>query len=392
VQLAPWAAIVALAGILVTMRFASYRSPLLFRGGFLVFALAGAVVMVVLATMPAAPISRALRVPVLVAIGLRSYSLYLWHWPVRVFVTSSSGLDGFTLFAARLAISVVLAELSYRLVEQPFRVGWIARKWGSRGAIAYYGALTLIAIVLVTTVVAPKSSTPTDLSKVKAGGNPDPNALHVDTFGDSTGLVFGLSGAANAQDLGISVGGDAQLGCGFVRTDAVAGGRVIKMPKICTGWKQRWEKALRDDPRARILLMTGAWEILDHKTDSGVVKFGTQEWTDLVTSSLRTALGVLTADGRTAYLFEVPCYGDGDVAEPIRERSDPKRIAALNEIYADVARSMPRVELVKWRTLVCPDGRRVEEIDGKRVWQSDEQHLTDDGAVAVWRWWLPQVR
>ena len=69
-----------------------------------------------------------------------------------------------------------------------------------------------------------------------------------------------------------------------------------------------------------------------------------------------------------------------------------KRIAALNKIYANVARSMPRVELVHWRTLVCPGGKRAEDIGGKRVWQSDEQHLTDDGAVAVWRWWLPQVR
>ena len=52
-----------------------------------------------------------------------------------------------------------------------------------------------------------------------AGGNPDPNALRVDTFGDSTALVFGLSGAAHARELGISVGGDAQLGCGVVQAD-----------------------------------------------------------------------------------------------------------------------------------------------------------------------------
>jgi peptidoglycan/LPS O-acetylase OafA/YrhL len=391
-RLAPVLATAALIVILVTMRLADDHSTWLFRGGFLVFAVLCAVIVAVLVAMPDAVISRGLRTPALVAIGVRSYSLYLWHWPVRVFVTPSSGLHGAALFCARLAISVVLAEISYRLIEQPFRVGAFAQKWGSRGALTYFGALTVVAAVLVMTVAAPAPLPPVDLSKVSAGGNPDPNALRVDTFGDSTALVFGLSGAANARALGISVGGDAQLGCGVVHTDSVTNGRVIAMPAVCNGWKARWRAARRADPRARLMLMTGAWEILDHKTKSGVVEFGTSEWTDLVTSSLRTALTELTADGRTAYLWEVPCYGAGDVNDPIPERSDPRRIAALNQIYAQVAQSMPNVEIVRWRSLVCPDGRRAEKIGDAQLWQSDEQHLTDAGAVAVWKWWLPQVR
>ena len=61
--------------------------------------------------------------------------------------------------------------------------------------------------------------------------------------------------------------------------------------------------------------MTGAWEILDQQTATGRVKFGTTAWTDLITSSLRSALEVIHADGRTAYVFEVPCYGAGDSNE-----------------------------------------------------------------------------
>lgn len=60
------------------------------------------------------------RVPVFV--GLISYSLYLWHWPLLVFVKHAMGeslnLDG------KLGIglvSVVLATLSWRYVETPFR-------------------------------------------------------------------------------------------------------------------------------------------------------------------------------------------------------------------------------------------------------------------------------
>ncbi len=241
----------ALVAVLVVMRAAKSNTAALYRGGFFVFALLCAVVVAVVATMPDAPLSRLLRTRWLVAIGLRSYSLYLWHWPVRVFVTTSSGLDGFALVAVRLAVSVVLAELSFRLVEQPFRTGRIARRTASRGAIAYFTALTVVAAVLVVTVDAPKPLPPTDLAKIRAiGGNADPNALRVDTFGDSTALVFGLAGAAHAKELGISVGGDAQLGCGVVQTDAVSEGRIIGTPAVCAGWKARWLESMHADPRA----------------------------------------------------------------------------------------------------------------------------------------------
>ena len=121
---------------------------------------------------PKLGVTRALSVPALVAFGLRSYSLYLWHWPVRVFLTPRSGLDGPALFVARLAISLVLAELSYRFVEQPFRTGVVARRSGSRGAIAFFGALTAIAAVLVVTIAAPTAiRTPT---LAAAAAKPDP--------------------------------------------------------------------------------------------------------------------------------------------------------------------------------------------------------------------------
>ncbi len=101
---------------------------------------------------------------------------------------------------------------------------------------------------------------------------------------------------------------------------------------------------------------------------------------------------MLTADGRSVSLFEVPCYGVGDATDAFPARSDPRRIAALNQIYVDVARSMPRVQIVHWRTLVCPGGHRTERVGGVRLWKIDDQHLSDDGSVTIWKWWLPQLR
>jgi peptidoglycan/LPS O-acetylase OafA/YrhL len=53
-------------------------------------------------------------------IGLISYSLYLWHWPVFVYYSLLYGPHGIARFGF-MAIAVGLAAASWRFVEQPFR-------------------------------------------------------------------------------------------------------------------------------------------------------------------------------------------------------------------------------------------------------------------------------
>lgn len=65
---------------------------------------------------------RLLATAPLVFIGLISYPLYLWHWPLLSFmriVGASSQLNN----AVAMVIAVVLAWLTYRFVEQPVRTG-----------------------------------------------------------------------------------------------------------------------------------------------------------------------------------------------------------------------------------------------------------------------------
>jgi len=58
----------------------------------------------------------------MVAIGLISYSLYLWHWPVLALARyyAVEGLSAWWMLAA-VAASFAAAALSWRYVEQPFR-------------------------------------------------------------------------------------------------------------------------------------------------------------------------------------------------------------------------------------------------------------------------------
>jgi peptidoglycan/LPS O-acetylase OafA/YrhL len=65
--------------------------------------------------------AKVLSMPVLRFIGLISYSLYLWHWPVIVFWKYYKIELNLADQLAIVAISIILAILSWRYVERPFR-------------------------------------------------------------------------------------------------------------------------------------------------------------------------------------------------------------------------------------------------------------------------------
>ena len=102
-----------------------YFDPILFEGVVpnAVWVVLGTMLAILLANAGGNWLTRGLSTPVLAWIGLISYSLYLWHWPILVFahyyfVQSS-------LPAAEVALSIALmfglATISWRFVERPFR-------------------------------------------------------------------------------------------------------------------------------------------------------------------------------------------------------------------------------------------------------------------------------
>jgi peptidoglycan/LPS O-acetylase OafA/YrhL len=175
--------------------------PPLYRGGLAAVSLATAALIVAL-THPRTRIGSALLgCRLLRWIGLRSYGIYLWHWPV--FMVTRPGLDvpldGWPLLALRLVVTVVLAELSYRYVETPVRHGAIGHAWRSlreaRGfkrwdlGVRYAGIVGPVVAVCVVLGVAvghaKPPETPDYLSSTKA--------IH-------TGSSPGTSGASAAAE------------------------------------------------------------------------------------------------------------------------------------------------------------------------------------------------
>jgi peptidoglycan/LPS O-acetylase OafA/YrhL len=82
--------------------------------------------------------------PPLVFIGVISYSLYLWHWPLLAFARSVALFPlGAPLRAGLLTLSFVLAVLSWRFIETPFR----KRIWGASRRSMFAATAAGLAVV-----------------------------------------------------------------------------------------------------------------------------------------------------------------------------------------------------------------------------------------------------
>ncbi len=126
----------ALPVVVVVWAFVTLNSSSdwLYPWGFVVIGL-GTSASIVAATHPsAAGLQRILGSAPMRWAGTRSYGLYLWHWPI--FMVTRPGLDvdfdGTDLLLGRLVLTALAAELSYRLIERPFRTGAFLR--GMRSA------------------------------------------------------------------------------------------------------------------------------------------------------------------------------------------------------------------------------------------------------------------
>ena len=168
----------------------SETSAFLYRGGFVLSGAAAATVIAIAVHPDAHVVPQILGVRPLRWLGTRSYAVYLWHWPV-ITVTRpglDTPLDGLALFALRLGVTLVLAELSYRLVETPVRGGALGRAWRSvrsaRGlGRAYHQAgwtgAGLLLVALTVSVAGAKAAETPDYLRVDAVhlkfATPDPS-------------------------------------------------------------------------------------------------------------------------------------------------------------------------------------------------------------------------
>ncbi|MBS1838722.1 MAG: acyltransferase [Actinobacteria bacterium] len=129
----------------------SAEQTVTYRGGLALAALS-ALVIVVACTGPG-PVGTALSRDPLQWLGTRSYAIYLWSWPIQLLLQERWPDVPLAVVAiVTVGASLVLAEASMRLVENPlrFRAGW-ARPVTPRRAAWAFGVVALLAAGFIAT-------------------------------------------------------------------------------------------------------------------------------------------------------------------------------------------------------------------------------------------------
>ena len=117
----------------------------LYRGGLTVHAALTAVV-IMAALAEGSPIRRAFSFGPAVRLGVLSYGAYLIHWPIALWLQQTTPAGPWLRFGLVLVVTIPLAALSYRFVEQPVRQLTPERR---RRAVALLPAGAMVAAVLL---------------------------------------------------------------------------------------------------------------------------------------------------------------------------------------------------------------------------------------------------
>ena len=396
-------AAISAAGVLVWVWSATPDdASWLYRGGFTATAvLVGVVITGVTASDPG-PVGRLLSLGPVRWIGLISYGLYLWHWPVYVVLNRArTGLDGSALLAVRLACTVAIATASYYVVELPIRRGAL-RGWRIR-ALAPAATVAVTAAFLAVTASIPTTGLAPEVANARAGAAPAlaapaptppaPGVVRGVLIGDSVAFTLG-AGFERAQPPTLDITNASVLGCGVIRGDAYIGSRWHPNASACDRWADTWPEVIQRQQAEIAVAFWGAWDMFDRRVGGQVLRWGTPELDRFLTGELDRALTVLESAGARVVLLTAPYFEPPDLATRIdRYQSlfERHRVDHWNELLRAAAQAhQDTVTVVDLHAYLNPNGEFVNAIAGVEPIRSDGIHFSSQGADVVARWLAPK--
>jgi peptidoglycan/LPS O-acetylase OafA/YrhL len=402
--------------------------------GSLAFAVAVAVVIAAAVQPGRGPLRTPLGWSPLRWIGMISYGLYLWHWPINLWLTADRvGVDGNVLNLLRLAVTFAAAGLSFVLVERPLRERRFSFQRGPAIRWVVPSGIALVGVTLVVSTAgaqAPPSylgggggrgggggffnaatqCVPTDAELAAgraayrvaplpvAARRPDAPRVPVMVLGDSTACSLLPGIEAVAPDAGMDIGPAAVIGCGIVT------GEVTSTAETVPAGGDRCPQLMRDAEAAAraavgppgVVLWMSVWEKNDLVVDGERVAFGSARWREIMEGRVDAALARLTADGARVLLVTQPSHAEGRYQGQVVPRSDAldREFTRLNRYLRTVAAAHPdRVTLVDLAEKICPGGPPcAREVAGRVPRPIDGAHFTPEAAVWVSEWLVPQLR
>jgi len=387
------------AGVLVLavawLRLAG-TSPLLYQGGLFACSLA-AVAVIAAATHPSeGPVAKALAARPLVLLGIISYGVYLYHWPIFLWLDQASHLQGWSLLAAQITITLAVSVASFIVVERPIRQGGL--RWPSSLVIVPATAAVVIgSLIVVTAPYVPVSATvsrPDSLhavtDSVRTQSDPQGRLLLV---GNSVPFFLAREGfeALKARPPLHVLNGAFPI-CAFPpeatadRLNQSDGNNYLPLTLRCT---QGWSSDIQQF-RPNVVLFTMG-DLLGELRDGDNGQWfrpcghGFDEW---FKASLQSAVHVLTGYG--AHLVIATSAYSQYYGAPLNRWSQTD---CMNRVEHEVGETHPKtVTVIDLGHYVCPHfGTCRQSIDGVPM-RPDGIHYRGRSAEAIAAWILPQLR
>ena len=371
------------------------QDPFLARGGLLLCGVAAVAVIAAASNPTRGPIAAVASVAPLRWLGLISYGLYLWHWPVFVYLNPSRvGLTGWPLTGVQLAVTLAISIVSYFLVEMPIRRGAL-RGWRIRVLTPVVVASTVVVLLVGTAgaVAEPQatdssSGSPTTPSTAPAA----PGATRIMIVGDSipvflTNSIQDVEPALNVSTLVAGVDGCEVARSEEHRAPAATSGLVgnpITDPPSCTDWPTRWPAELAQFHPTDAVLMLGFPAVQDLKLQGVWHAPCSTFWDRYYESEVVSALRTLGSSGAKVWVT---------TAAPPSAFYFPTSLTTgtrcLNRALLQAA-AATKTSVLDVEGFVCPRGHCQDELDGQ-ILRPDGFHYTGPGGVIVARWLLTQI-
>ena len=394
------AAPVALVLLLVTLVIGGSFPDVLFRGGLVVLCILVAVVVIAAASWEATPVQTVLAWEPLRRIGLISYGLYLWHWPVIVYVNQAMpSTSALIRIYIQVVLSFVLAVLSYIFVESPIRhhgLGVLLPRrpqlaTGLGAAAAAAVAIGAIALPIGATHAVTNANVSSNLifeAPPYQSGEAVRNVLLVGNSIPASYEEYYPDGAY--PDLRIS--GYANPGCDLFPEPRYHGDAPDAVKQDCVKWRKGFESALRSKDPDVVVVFVSQSLVSDRHVNGTRLEASSPAFAEYLADGFQDLKDVVDASGeRQMVLLNLACHSvpDFGVDEEVRRFNDDTKVARVNEMAADWAERAD-VPVIDQYEFLCSDGYH-DGINGTPLYQ-DYLHLTPESGPQVWSWLAPRVQ
>lgn len=356
----------------------------LYRGGFLVTEIA-VLVLIVCATRGAhSLIGRAFAFKPLTWVGLISYGVYLWHWPLYVvFSPERMHFSGLPLTLLRLSTTFGLSLISYHWLEQPIRKRGLPFGkpiWVLPLVVGVCSGLLFMSTRFIATARTVFQSLP--FTTVIP-----PGTKSILVVGDSVAQALGERMRVVQSEKKVMIAERGTPNCSILE-GTLPTLSLSNVPHAGGDCDAHWEKdaAILHPDVALIILGGGHFapvqigDTWQRPCEAG--------WTKAYGAELESDLRKMKPHVGQLWIARIP-YALGIWHKPERDG----HIDCYNQTIEDAASRVPGVRILDLAKHLCPagSGSCITENAGVPI-RPDGLHFAGDGAKDTARWVLDQVR